>query len=184
MSNEPTSDDERTVTDEGLTPDEAPRSDPMTLASALQAELFGRRLMLATAESLTGGRLGDVLSAAPGASDTYLGGVVSYATSVKQKVLGVSEDTIENHGVVSAECADEMALGVRNLTGADYGVSTTGVAGPTTQEDKPVGLVFIGVAGPHGIHSRRFHFTGERAEIREQVVAAALDMVVETVRSD
>ncbi|HEX6246757.1 MAG TPA: CinA family protein [Nocardioidaceae bacterium] len=175
---------EKNVTDVGLEADPAPTSDQMTLAAALQAELFGRHLMLATAESLTGGRLGDVLSAAPGASDTYLGGVISYATEVKKKVLGVSEDTVENHGVVSAECADEMALGVRNLTGADYGVSTTGVAGPTTQEGKPVGLVFIGVAGPHGIKSKRFHFEGERPEIREKVVAAAIDLLIETIRTD
>lgn len=177
-------DDERTVVDEGLEPDDEPAGDAMSIAAALQAELFGRKLMLATAESLTGGRLGDVLSAAPGASDTYLGGVISYATDVKMKVLGVSEDTVENHGVVSAECADEMALGVRNLTGADYGLSTTGVAGPTTQEDKPVGLVFVGVAGPHGIRSRRFHFSGERAEIREMTVKAALDLLIESIRTD
>lgn len=164
--------------------DSATHADQMTVASALQAELLGRSLMLASAESLTGGRLGDVLSAAPGASDTYLGGVISYATELKQKILGVSDETVENHGVVSAECADEMALGVRNLTGADYAVSTTGVAGPTSQEGKPVGLVFIAVAGPHGIHSRRFHFDGERAEIREQVVKAAMDLVLETVKAD
>ena len=107
----------------------APASDQMTLAGALQAELLRRSAMLATAESLTGGRLGDVLSAAPGASDTYVGGVVSYATDVKQKVLGVSEETVETHGVVSAECAEEMATGVRELVGADWAVSTTGVAG-------------------------------------------------------
>ena len=164
--------------------DSTPATDQTTIASALQAELFGRSLMLATAESLTGGRLGDVLSAAPGSSDTYLGGVITYATELKQKILGVSDETVENHGVVSAECADEMALGVRNLTGADYAVSTTGVAGPTTQEGKPVGLVFIGVAGPHGIRSKRFHFDGERAEIREKVVKAAIDLVLETVRGD
>lgn len=175
------------VSSEQTTPehrDTAPVTDPMTVAAALQAELFGRGLMLATAESLTGGRLGDVMSAAPGASDTYLGGVVTYATEVKQKVLGVSAETVENHGVVSAECADEMAVGVRNLLGADYAVSTTGVAGPAEQEGKPVGLVFIGVAGPHGIHSTRFHFDGDRAEIREKVVKAAIDLVIETVRAD
>lgn len=176
----------RVSTDEqaGQGTSEAPQSDQMTLASALQAELFERGLMLATAESLTGGRLGDVMSAAPGASDTYLGGVVSYATEVKQKVLGVSDQTVENHGVVSAECADEMAVGVRDLMGADYAVSTTGVAGPAEQEGKPVGLVFVGVAGPHGIHSKRFHFDGDRAEIREKVVKAAIDLVIETVRAD
>ncbi len=161
--------------------DSAPASDQMSLAGALQAELLRRSQMLATAESLTGGRLGDVLSAAPGASDTYLGGVVSYATEVKQKVLGVSDETVEKHGVVSAECAEEMAVGVRDLVGADYAVSTTGVAGPTTQEGKPVGLVFIGVAGPDGVRSERFEFDGDRAEIREQVVKAAVDLVLATV---
>jgi nicotinamide-nucleotide amidase len=155
--------------------------DQVTPASTLQAELLRRSAMLATAESLTGGRLGDVLSAAPGASDTYLGGVVSYATGVKQRVLGVSEETVEKHGVVSAECAEEMASGVRELFGADYTVSTTGVAGPTTQEGKPVGLVFIGVAGPDGVRSERFDFDGERPEIREKVVNAAVDLVLETV---
>lgn len=158
-----------------------PASDQMTLAGALQAELFRRSLMLASAESLTGGRLGDVLSAAPGASDTYLGGVVSYATTVKQKVLGVSEQTVETHGVVSAECAEEMATGVRTLFDADFAVSTTGVAGPTSQEGKPIGLVFIGVAGPDGVRSEQFKFDGGRAEIREKVVKAAIDLTLETV---
>lgn len=171
---------EPTVADDGRT-DRPPATDQMSVASTLQAELLRRSLMLATAESLTGGRLGDVLSAAPGASDTYLGGVISYATDVKQKVLGVSEETVEKHGVVSAECAEEMATGVRDLTGADLAVSTTGVAGPTTQEDKPVGLVFIGVAGPQGVRSERFEFDGDRAEIREKVVKAAIDLVLATV---
>lgn len=164
-----------------MSPTTPPVSDQMTLAGALQAELFRRSLMLASAESLTGGRLGDVLSAAPGASDTYLGGVVSYATEVKQKVLGVSAETVEKHGVVSAECAEEMATGVRDLVDADYAVSTTGVAGPTTQEDKPVGLVYIGVAGPDGVRTEQFQFDGGRAEIREKVVKAAIDLVLETV---
>lgn len=164
--------------------DTAPRTDPITLAAALQAELLSGSWMLVTAESLTGGRVGDVLSAAPGASDTYLGGVIAYSSAVKHDVLGVSEDTIEAHGVVSAECAAEMAGGVRELFGADYGVSTTGVAGPTTQEDKPVGLVFVAVAGPKGVRTSRFGFDGERAEIREQAMRAAVDLALEVVRAD
>lgn len=158
-----------------------PASDQLTVASALQAELLRRTAMVATAESLTGGRLGDVLSAAPGASDTYLGGVISYATDVKRELLGVAEETVEQHGVVSAECAEEMATGVRNLLRADYAVSTTGVAGPTSQEGKPVGLVFIGVASPQGVVSRRFQMDGDRAEIREKAVKAAVDLVLEVV---
>lgn len=175
---------EETTVEAGNTPDTPTGSDQLTLASALHAELFQRSQMLATAESLTGGRLGDVMSAAPGASDTYLGGVISYATDVKHKVLGVSEETIEKHGVVSGECAEEMATGVRELVGADWAVSTTGVAGPTKQEGKRVGLVFIGVAGPGGARSERFDFGGERAEIREKVVKSAIDLVLESVRAE
>lgn len=160
----------------------APGGDLWTMAEAVQAELFERGKMVATAESLTGGRLGDLLSAAPGASDCYLGGVISYATDVKRNLLKVSETTVEEHGVVSAECAEEMASGVRDLLGADYAVSTTGVAGPTEQEGKPVGLVFVGVAGPDGTRSARFEFDGERAEVREQAVKAAIDLLAETVR--
>lgn len=171
------------MVDQGAIPDEPPASDQMTIASGLQAELFRRSLMMASAESLTGGRLGDVMSAAPGASDTYLGGVISYATAIKHKVLGVSEETIEAHGVVSGRCAEEMAVGVRRLYDADWAVSTTGVAGPAQQEGKPVGLVFIGVAGPDIVRSERFEFDGDRAQIREQVVKTALDLVLETVRA-
>lgn len=159
----------------------AQRTDEMTLAATLQAELFRRSQMVATAESLTGGRLGDVLSAAPGASDTYLGGVVSYATASKRKVLGVSQETVDRHGVVSAECAAEMATGVRSLFGADYAVSTTGVAGPTTQEGKPVGLVYVGVAGPSGVSTRQLDLDGERAEIREKAVREALEALLTAV---
>lgn len=163
--------------------DRAPEGDPLSLAATLQDELLGRSQVLATAESLTGGRLGDAMSAVPGASDTYLGGVISYATEVKHRVLGVREETIERDGVVSARCAEEMAAGVRELVGADWAVSTTGVAGPTRQEDKPVGLVFIGVAGPSGVLSRRFDFDGQRAEIREKAVRSAIDLVLASVRS-
>lgn len=164
--------------------DRAPETDPMTLAGAVQAELLRRSAMLATAESLTGGRVGDVLSAAPGASDTYLGGVISYATEVKLKLLGVREETVAEHGVVSAECATEMAVGVRDRLGADYGLSTTGVAGPARQEDKPVGMVFVGVAGPNGVATQQFDFDGDRPEIREQTMRAAIDLLTEVVRAD
>ena len=157
--------------------------DQMTLAATLQAELVRRGATVATAESITGGRLGDLLSAAPGASETYLGGVVSYATSLKTGVLGVREETVQRHGVVSAECAAEMAEGARRLAGADFAVSTTGVAGPTSQEGKPVGLVFVGVAGPAGVQTARFDLDGDRAEIREKAVWAAVDRVLEAVKS-
>jgi len=155
--------------------------DPQTMAATLHAELVRRSQMVATAESLTGGSLGDLLSAGPGASDTDLGGGVSYATAVKQRLLGVSEETVRTHGVVSAECAAEMAAGVRRLLDADVGVSTTGVAGPTEQEGKPVGTVFIGVATGQGVTTTSLDLTGDRASIREQTCREAISAVLDVL---
>jgi PncC family amidohydrolase len=155
--------------------------DPVAMAATLQAELMRRSAMLATAESITGGALGSLLTQAPGASDTYLGGVVSYATDVKRGLLDVSEETVEQHGVVSAECAAEMATGVRRALQADFAVSTTGVAGPATQEGKPVGTVFIGVAGPSGVRTKAFRLGGDRAQIRERACLEAVAAVLESV---
>ncbi len=162
---------------------EADGSDPQVMASALAAELLARSAMVSTAESLTGGALGDLLSAAPGASDTYLGGVVSYATALKVTLLGVSQATVDRHGVVSAECAGAMATGARALTGSDYSVSTTGVAGPADQEGKPVGLVFVGVAGPGGVSTKELHLDGNRAQVRDTACLEAISAVLEAVVS-
>src|SRR3954447_12330623 len=136
--------------------------DAQVLGATLHAELTRHGLTLATAESLTGGALADLVSAAPGASESYLGGIVSYATSVKTTVLGVSEQTVRTHGVVSAECAEEMAARARELIGADWAISTTGVAGPTEQEGKPVGTVFVGLAGPAGATAHQLDLSGDR----------------------
>lgn len=172
MSQDPTRDDlER--------PHQLP--DQQVIGATLHAELLRRGQTLATAESLTGGALGDLVSASPGASETYLGGVVSYATAVKVTVLGVSRQTVDSSGVVSAACAREMATGVRDLVGADWGVSTTGVAGPTEQEGKPVGTVFVGVAGPDGVFAQEVRLTGDRAQIRERACTAAAAAVLERV---
>jgi nicotinamide-nucleotide amidase len=168
-------------TEENISRTPGDQPDPEAFAAALQAELLKRSAMIATAESLTGGQLGVLLSAAPGASETYLGGVVTYATEVKQRVLDVSEETVDKHGVVSAECAAEMAMGVRRLVGADYGVSTTGVAGPTEQEGKPVGLVYVGVAGPDGVTTKELHLDGDRAEIRKLSCLEAMSAAMATI---
>lgn len=163
--------------------DERPHQlpDQQIIGATLHAELLRRGLTLATAESLTGGALGDLVSAAPGASETYLGGVVSYATSVKVGLLGVRQETVDECGVVSAACAREMASGVRKLVGADWSVSTTGVAGPAQQEGKPVGTVFVGIAGPDGAVAHELHLEGNRAEIRERACTAAASTVLERV---
>lgn len=150
-------------------------------AARLSSTLATRRLTLATAESLTGGGLGELMSAAPGASLSYVGGVVAYATAVKHQLLGVSSATVAAHGVVSAECAAEMARGVRALLGSDIGVSTTGVAGPDRQEDKPVGLVFVCVADVDGARTRELRLSGERGEVRAAACLHAVTAVLDTL---
>jgi nicotinamide-nucleotide amidase len=153
----------------------------MATTESVVGDLGSRGITLATAESLTGGELGALITAIPGASKTYLGGVVSYATEVKTDVLGVSQETVDTAGVVSRECAAEMATGVRDLVGADIGVSTTGVAGPMPQEDKPVGLAYVGVAHGDDVRVREVNAEGSRWDVRRAVVAAAMDLLGETV---
>lgn len=144
--------------------------------------LVERRETLATAESLTGGLIGEVLTGVPGASACYVGGVIAYATAVKRSLLGVTESTIREHGAVSAECALELARGAREATGATWAVSTTGVAGPDLQEGKPVGTVFVAVAGP-GNDVRRLQIEGDRLAIRRGACEAALTALIEMVTS-
>jgi nicotinamide-nucleotide amidase len=140
---------------------------------------------LATAESLTGGRLAALLTAVAGASDVFRGGVVAYATDVKVDVLGVPEGLVEQYGVVSPECAAEMARGVRRLTGSTYGLSTTGVAGPESQEGKPVGTVYVGLSGPDGAAAAvALELVGDRAAIQERTCLEALGCLVGTLRHE
>lgn len=141
----------------------------------LQADLLLRGETVACAESLTGGALGELLSAIEGASAFFLGGVISYATEVKRSLLGVTAEQ-----VITAECAAQMAEGVRSLLGATWGVATTGVAGPARQEDQPVGTVFVAVAGPRRI-VRRHHFDGDRAAVRQASVVMAVAQLQEAV---
>ena len=137
--------------------------------------LLERGQTVATAESLTGGGLGRLLTETPGSSATYVGGFVVYATRLKTEVLGVPAHLVEAHGVVSAECALAMARGARDLTGATYGVSTTGVAGPDAQEGKPPGTVFVGLAGPGGaVSAVSLELVGRRAEVRERTCVEAV----------
>ncbi|HET6168444.1 MAG TPA: CinA family protein [Marmoricola sp.] len=146
----------------------------LELAAAAHQDLLGRGETVACAESITGGGLADLLSGTPGASATFVGGVVSYATSVKRDLLGVTASQ-----VVSADCAAQMASGVRALLGADWAVSTTGVAGPEKQDDKPVGTVYVGVAGPRGVQVHRLALEGDRRGIREQACRAAVQALVD-----
>lgn len=139
---------------------------------------------LATAESLTGGRVASRVTNVPGSSAVYAGGVVSYQTPVKVEVLGVAQATVDEHGVVSAECAREMADGARRLLRTTYAVSTTGVAGPDRQEGQEVGTVFVGVAGPGGVEVVELALDGDRATIQEATVDEALSVLADMISSD
>ena len=133
---------------------------------------------LATAESLTGGLLSGAVTAVPGSSAAYVGGLVTYATELKQRLLDVPAEVIASEGVVSAGCAVAMARGAASRTGADWALATTGVAGPDLQEGKPAGTVFLGLVGPGIETHRRLALSGEREDVRADTVAAALDMLV------
>ena len=144
------------------------------LAARLHRELLGRGETVGCAESLTGGGLAELLSTTPGASATFVGGVVCYATRVKRDLLGVTASQ-----VVSADCASQLATGVRTLLDVDWAVSTTGVAGPEKQDDKPVGTVYVGVAGPLGVQVHRLSLHGDRGTIRSDAARAAVQALVE-----
>ena len=132
---------------------------------------------LSAAESCTGGEISHLITSVPGSSAYYLGSVTSYAISVKEKVLGVPTETIEKCGVVSSEVAAAMAEGVRRVTGSDYAVSTTGLAGPDGDAFNPVGTVWIGVAGPRGTKTVKKLYKNDRKRNIERFAASALDFL-------
>jgi nicotinamide-nucleotide amidase len=147
--------------------------DEASLASVLLEQLRRRGQTLAVAESCTGGGLGAALAAVPGASDVLLGGVIAYANSVKQGLLGVPAALLEAHGAVSDPVARAMAEGARRATGADWALAITGVAGPGGgSAEKPVGLVHIAVAGPAGCSSEGVRFGASRGRSWIQTLAA------------
>lgn len=138
---------------------------------------------LVTAESCTGGGIGGALTAVPGSSEVYKGGIISYTNWVKQNVLGVDPAVLEEFGAVSAPVAEQMAKGARKALEADIAVSVTGLAGPGGDEyGNPVGTVFIGYADGKITQSRGFRFEGSREEIREKAVRAALETVLENCK--
>jgi nicotinamide-nucleotide amidase len=151
-----------------------------SLAGSLGPALGARGLTLATAESCTGGMVGGLITAVPGSSRYYLGGAVCYSNQEKMRQLGVREETLIRHGAVSEECAREMAAGMRARSGADLAVSVTGVAGPDGgTAEKPVGLVWLAVAGPgDAMLTRHFVWPGARDQVRTLASYWALSMVL------
>ena len=151
--------------------------DDADLAAVVLDRCRELKLTLGVAESCTGGMLGERLTSIPGSSDVFLGGVIAYHNDVKKELLGVTADALEKHGAVSEQVALQMAAGIRERTGADVGVSVTGIAGPGGgTPEKPVGLIWVAVNASDA-KARRFHVGGDRAEIRQRAAQAALEMV-------
>jgi len=157
-------------------------SEERSLEERLVAACKERGLTIAAAESCTGGLIAERITSVPGSSAVFLGCVVSYANAVKHDVLGVPKEVLERVGAVSTECAAAMAAGVRERMRADVTISVTGVAGPdggTSQ--KPVGLVFLGVATAAGARVERCQFAGDRAAVRRQASDRALALLLESI---
>ena len=151
-------------------------------AEVILERLAARGLHLTTAESCTGGLIAACLTEVSGASRVFDGGVVVYSNALKERLLGVKAETLLAHGAVSEPVAAEMAQGACAHLGADYAVSVTGIAGPGGgTPEKPVGLVYIGVAGHGELKVARCQFDGDRAMVRGQTVEAALKLLEEFI---
>ena len=150
-----------------------------SISQKLYEILKSRNKEIATAESCTGGLIGKTLTEVPGISAHYGYGFITYSNEAKQKLLGVSSKTLEAHGAVSGETVVEMASGALKVSGADVAVSVSGIAGPGGgTKDKPVGLVYIGIASENASHSHKFIFSGTRDEVREKTLVEALKLVI------
>jgi nicotinamide-nucleotide amidase len=147
-----------------------------SLANVVLQKLLARGATVALAESCTGGMIASRLVDCPGASEALVEGHVTYSNQAKMRILGVTERTLAQFGAVSAQCAAEMAAGARGISGADYALSVTGIAGPGGgTPEKPVGLVYIGLASRQGVETWRFLFNGDRGRVRELSCLNALD---------
>jgi nicotinamide-nucleotide amidase len=150
-------------------------------AAEVLARLLGRGETLAVAESLTGGLLAATLVDVPGASAVFRGGLVVYATDLKSTLAGVPDELLAERGPVDPDVAEALATGVRVRCGADWGVSTTGVAGPDPVDQHAPGEVWIGISGPTGTGAVRCQLAGDRAAVRRSAVTEALALLLRRV---
>jgi len=151
----------------------------LSLSSAVGKTLIDHALTISTAESCTGGLLSYALTATPGSSAYFTGGVVAYSNAIKTQVLGVHAMTLEEFGAVSVQTAREMAEGVQKRFQTDIGLSTTGIAGPTGATfNKPVGLVCVGISIPEKTWAYECRFSGERLEIMQKSVCEVLNRLL------
>lgn len=152
------------------------------LAEEVLAAARARNVTLGSAESCTGGMIAATLTDIAGSSDVFVGGVVSYWAEVKEAVLGVDGKTIQEHGVVSSQVAEQMAEGASRVLSCDYAVSTTGIAGPGGAEPgKPVGTVWLGLKTPAGVKSELICADGGRGDVRRAAVKHALGMLMDAL---
>lgn len=156
----------------------------VTLEEAVIQMLRERELTLTTAESLTGGMVASRFTDVPGASEVFRQGLVTYSNRAKRKLLEVKKSTLKDYGAVSEKTAKEMAKNGAFITGADVCISLTGIAGPATEEDKPIGLVYMACSYNNKITVQEFHFSGERAKIRESSVVMALTLLRECILAE
>ncbi|MEO3883947.1 CinA family protein [Nonomuraea sp. B5E05] len=147
--------------------------------------LVAQNATVAVAESLTGGLIGATITSVSGASEAFVGGVISYATDLKRELLGVPGDLLRREGAVHPEVAAAMAAGVARLCGATYGLAVTGVAGPEPQDGRPVGTVHVAVCGPGGqISARTLTLRGSRERIRVETVDEAVDLLAGVLKAN
>lgn len=138
---------------------------------------------VATAESCTAGMVASTIAGVPGASEVLRGGAVTYVNEIKHKVLGVSQETLDTVGAVSADCARQMATGARVLFETDCAVSVTGFAGPGGgTPEEPVGTVYLGIATPAGVRAERCQFAGDRTAVREAACLRACELLLEAAQ--
>ena len=150
----------------------------MTLCCEVVKALSGKTL--ATAESCTGGGIGAAITAVPGSSSVFKGGIISYCNEIKHKLLGVDADALDRYGAVSAPVAEAMAIGARRVLDVDIAVSVTGLAGPGGDEfGNSVGTVFIGYSDSTRTFSRKLMFDGNRESVRNQATEAVLRLILE-----
>jgi PncC family amidohydrolase len=155
------------------------------LLNKVSDELKKYQVTVATAESCTGGLLAHTLTNVSGSSEYFDRGMITYSNKAKHDILGVPEEVLKKYGAVSIQVAEAMAQGIRQRASVDYGLATTGIAGPTGgTKDKPVGLVYIAIATKDRIIVKRFLFSGDRLANKESTCTAALELLLELLSQE
>ncbi|NLO84463.1 MAG: CinA family protein [Clostridiales bacterium] len=158
-------------------------TDLMQMSTEVVNQFLSRGLTLGTAESLTGGMISASVASVSGASAVLMGGIVSYDPRIKHELLGVTMEVIDGAGVVSSECASQMARGARIALSVDVAISATGIAGPTGgTNETPVGTVFLGVSTAKQTHTVKCLFDGGRQSVREQSALHALQLALAAIQ--